>query len=169
LTSRAWWAQTGAMPSALRSRLALLLMLGAFLIPIASSNMRGLGQLLTCEEQTESPFTLLVEEGQDPTILTSQFFTAEDKTTLCASDDGGGLELNPRARSRGDDRIELVLPIKNTSEYPWEGSVKLVIGGTPVPVRVGQIEAGTTEEAVVTLPNLDQGETVVDGSLLIGP
>ena len=157
------------MPSALRSRLALLLMLGAFLIPIASSNMRGLGHQLTCEQETESPFTLLIEEGQEPTIMTSQFFTTEDSTTLCANDDGGGLELNPRARSRGNDRIEMVLPIKNTSEYPWEGSVKLVIGDTPVPVRVGEIAAGETEEAVVTLPNLGDGQTVVDGSLLIGP
>lgn len=144
-------------------------MLGAFLIPIASSNLRGLGHVLTCEQETKSPFTLLVEEGQEPTILTSQFFTSEQETTLCSSDDGGGLELNPRARARGDNRIEMVLPIKNTSDYPWEGSVKLVIAGTSVPVRVGEIASGEIEEARVTLPNLDEGQTVVDGSLLIGP
>ena len=144
-------------------------MLGAFLIPIASSNLRGLTHVLTCEQETESPFTLLVEEGQPPTILTSQFFTADEETTLCSSDDGGGLELNPRARAAGNDQIEMVLPIHNSSDYPWEGSVKLVIGGTSVPVRVGEIASGETEEATVTLPNLDQGQTVVDGSLLIGP
>lgn len=151
------------MPSALRSRLALLLMMGAFLIPIAASNLRGLTHVLTCEEETESPFTLLVEKGQEPTILTSQFFTAEEETTLC-----GGLELNPQARSKGEDRIEMILPIRNTSEFPWHGSVKLRIGDTTVPVRVGEIAAGETERAIVTLPGL-RGQTTVDGSLLIGP
>lgn len=152
------------MPSALRSRLALVLMMGAFLIPIAASNLRGLTHVLTCEEEAETPFTLLVEEGREPTILTSQFFTAEDETTLC-----GGLELNLRARSRGEDRIEMILPIRNTSEFPWQGSVKLRIGDTSVPVRVGEIASGETERATVTLPGLARGQTTVDGSLLIGP
>jgi hypothetical protein len=152
------------MPSTLRSRLAIVLMMGAFLIPIASSNLRGLTHVLTCQQEAETPFTLLVEEGQEPTILTSQFFTADEETTLC-----GGLELNPRARSKGENRIEMVLPIENTSRFPWHGSVKLRIGKTSVPVRVGEIGAGDTEQATVTLPGLARGQTTVDGSLLIGP
>ena len=139
-------------------------MMGAFLIPIASSNLRGLTHVLTCEEEAESPFTLLVEEGGEPTILTSQFFTVGEETTLC-----GGLELNPEARSRGRDRIEVILPIHNTSSYPWQGSVKLRIGDTSVPIRVGKIAAGETEQTSVTLPDLPAGQTTVDGSLLIGP
>ena len=139
-------------------------MLGAFLIPIAGSNLRGITHVLTCQAETESPFTLLIEEGQEPTILTSQFFTAEEETALC-----GGLELNPRARSKGEDKIEMILPIRNTSEFEWQGSVKLKIGDVSYPVRVGAIEAGKTEEASVTLRDLDRGATTVDGSLLIGP
>jgi hypothetical protein len=152
------------MPSALRSRLAVLLMMGAFLVPIMSSNQRGLTHPLTCEQETESPFTLLVEEGQDPTILTSQFFTSEEETLLC-----GALDLNLRARSKGENRIEMILPIRNESDYAWHGSVKLRIGKTSVPIRVGEIAAGDSEVASVTLPNLPRGQTTVDGSLLIGP
>jgi hypothetical protein len=152
------------MPSALRSRLAVLLMMGAFLVPIMSSNQRGLTHPLTCEQETESPFTLLVEEGQHPTILTSQFFTSEEETLLC-----GALDLNLRARSKGENRIEMILPIRNESDYTWHGSVKLRIGKTSVPIRVGEIAAGDSEVATVTLPNLPRGQTTVDGSLLIGP
>jgi hypothetical protein len=138
-------------------------MMGAFLVPILSSNQRGLTHLTTCQEEAESPFTLVVEEGREPTILTSQFFTAEDATAIC------GLEFNIRARSRGQDRIEMILPIQNTTRFAWHGSVKLRIGKTSVPIRVGQIPAGKTEQATVTLPHLPRGQTMVDGSLLIGP
>jgi hypothetical protein len=139
-------------------------MLGAFLIPIAGSNLRGLTHVLTCQQEAKSPFTLLVEEGQEPTILTALGrFERGEETALC-----GGLELNPQARSKGENEIEMILPIKNTSEYPWQGSVKLRIGDTSIPVRVGEIGAGETESATVTIPDL-QGQTVVDGSLLIGP
>jgi hypothetical protein len=138
-------------------------MMGAFLVPIVSSNQRGLTHSLTCEQEVESPFTLVVVEDQEPTILTSQFFTSTEETALC-----GGLELNARARSKGEDRIEMILPISNRSEYDWQGSVKLRIGKTSVPVRVGEIAAGETEEATVTLPDLE-GQTTVDGALLIGP
>ena len=153
------------MPSALRSRLALLLMLGAFLIPIGMSSLRGLTHVLTCQEEAETPFTLLIETQGAPTLLTSQFIEKEDEPTLC-----GGLELNMGARAGEDDEIEMILPIHNASDFVWQGSVKLVIGDTAVPVPIGRISPGDTEEAIVDLPSLPSGRaTEVNGSLLIGP
>lgn len=56
------------MPSILKSRIALVALIGVFLIPIMSSSLRGLTHVLTCEGSVETPFSVVVEEGTDPIV-----------------------------------------------------------------------------------------------------
>ncbi len=151
------------MPSALRSRLALLALIGVFLIPIGMSSLRGLTHVLTCKESAETPFTLITPKGMPPELLSSTRISVEDEEYLC-----GGLSLNMGARAEGPGRVSMVLPITNNSEYVWKGSVTLVVGGTSIPANIGEIPAGETRQDVVEL-ELDPGTREVNGSLLIGP
>ena len=151
------------MPSSLRSRLALLALIGVFLIPIGMSSLRGLTHVLTCKESAETPFTLITPKGMPPELLSSTRISVEDEEYLC-----GGLSLNMGARADGPGRVSMVLPITNNSEYVWKGSVTLVVGGTSIPASIGEIPAGETREDVVEL-ELDPGTQEVSGSLLIGP
>lgn len=151
------------MPSALRSRLALLALIGVFLIPIGMSSLRGLTHVLTCKESAETPFTLITPKGMAPELLSSTRISVEDEEYLC-----GGLSLNMGARADGPGRVSMVLPITNNSEYVWKGTVTLVVGGTSIPANIGEIPAGETREDVVEL-ELDPGTREVSGSLLIGP
>ena len=156
------------MPSSLRSRIALILMLGAFLIPIGMSSLRGLTHVLTCNEAAETPFTLITPEGMEPQLLSSTMLEKGDDEFLCASRDGGGLTLNMAARSEGPGKVSMILPITNHSDYEWQGTVTLVVGGTSFPVRIGKIPGGETRTDTIPL-ELDDGELEVNGSLLIGP
>lgn len=151
------------MPSALRSRLALFALLGAFLIPIGMSSLRGLTHVLTCKESAETPFTLITPEGEEPQLLSSSRITADTEEFLC-----GGLSLNMGARAQGPGKVDMILPITNHSEYLWQGTVTLVVGDTSIPADIGKIPAGETRTDTLEL-TLDPGELEVNGSLLIGP
>lgn len=138
-------------------------MLGAFLIPIGMSSLRGLTHVLTCKESAETPFTLVTPEGMEPQLLSSTRIEKDDEEFLC-----GGLTLNMGARAEGPGKVSMILPITNNSEYLWRGSVTLVVGGTSIPADIGEVPAGQTRTDVLEL-NLDPGTLEVTGSLLIGP
>jgi hypothetical protein len=118
----------------LRSRLALILMLGAFLIPIGMSSLRGLTHLLTCQQEAATPFTLVAPEGLEPQLLSSTRISAEDDELLC-----GGLSLNMGARAEGPGEVTMILPITNHSDYLWQGTVTLKLGDTSIPVDIGSV------------------------------
>ncbi|MGH2694040.1 MAG: hypothetical protein ACRDJJ_04415 [Actinomycetota bacterium] len=151
------------MPELLRSRIALFAFLGAFLIPIFTSSLRGLTHVLTCRARVETPFSLQIPDRGQPQITTSTRITRGEERSIC-----GGLSLNMAARIRDEGRVSMVLPISNDSRFPWHGTVELVIEDTPVPVGIGRIAAGETETDVVDL-RLDEGTHQIEGSLLIGP
>jgi hypothetical protein len=152
------------MPPALRSRIALLVLLGTFLIPVGTSSLRGLTHVLTCRDKTEIPFTLIVSEDGPPVIISSRSITRETTAGVC-----GGLVLDmgvgPGSRA---GRVKLRLPITNNTKFDWQGSVSLKIGSTFVPVEIGEIKSGQTASDTVSL-KVDTGEVEVNGSLLIGP
>jgi len=152
-----------SVPSILRSRAALVVMLGAFLIPIGMSSLRGLTHVLTCDEAVTTPFTLIVPDEGDPTVVSSTIIERGQEAGLC-----GGLFVNPQARAEGSRRVAMTLPIENRTEFPWQGTVKLVLGNITIPVDIGEIAAGERESDTVHL-DLDPGSHEISGSLLIGP
>jgi hypothetical protein len=151
------------MPSVLRSRLALIALMGAFLIPIGLSSLRGLTHVLTCEQATKVPFTITIPAHGSPTISSSSTITRESAAGLC-----GGLTLNMRVGGEGPGKVRIVLPIANHTKYRWHGSVKLKLGGTTVPVAIGSVGSGRTATDTVHL-HVDPGTHEINGSLLIGP
>lgn len=150
------------MPAILRSRLALLALLGAFLIPIGMSSLRGLTHVLTCKQEAKQPFTVIVTDG-DPEVLSSMRIGRSDTGRLC-----GGLTLETKARAGTGGNIMLVLPIENQTPYPWRGTVSVRIGKTTIPVDIGAVPPGETRQDTIDL-ELKKGTTELNGSLLIGP
>ncbi len=151
------------MPSALRSRIALIVLLGAFLIPIVTSSLRGLTHILTCRQATEIPFTMVVPESGPPVIVSSNVIERGEPEGVC-----GGLVLDLGVGPAGPGRVLLRLPITNNTEFDWQGTVSVKIGGTVIPVDIGEIKAGATGSDSIKV-KVDPGEIEVDGSLLIGP
>jgi hypothetical protein len=150
------------MPNILRSRIALLVLLGAFLVPIGMSSLRGLTHVLTCSESSRTPFTLLIRSRGAPEAVTSTSF-GRDADAIC-----GGLSLDLGARVAGPDELEMVVPITNNTEFLWRGTVKLDLDDTSIPIDIGEIGAGETGEDSVRL-DLERGAHELSGSVLIGP
>jgi hypothetical protein len=151
------------MPPILRSRIALLALMGAFLIPIAMSSLRGLTHILSCEEASKQPFTVVVTKDGQPEVISSSRITKGDTNELC-----GGLTLDTKARSAGPGQITIVTSITNGTKYGWRGTVALAVGDTTIPVDIGTIEPHQTESDSIDF-HLDEGTSEVGGSLLIGP
>jgi hypothetical protein len=150
------------MPAILRSRVALLGLLGVFLIPIFMSSLRGLTHVLTCRESVRTPFTLFVREDAPPQAVTSTLVRRHE-AGIC-----GALDVQLGARVAGARELAMVVPITNNSSYPWRGTVQLELDNLSIPVDIGAISAGATETDTVTF-RLDRGAHDVSGSLLIGP
>jgi len=147
----------------LRSRLALIGLLGAFLIPIGISSLRGLTHVVTCQEATNVPFTVSLPENADPTVSSAATFTREDTGALC-----GGLRMNMRVGRVDADTLRVALPIQNDTGHAWEGTVKLDLANTPVPIRIGRIPKGQTRQQTVDV-HIARGTHDITGSLLVGP
>ena len=120
--------------------------------------MRGLTHVLTCDADVRTPFTVNTDVA-----ASSARFERGDPTGLC-----GGLQLNMGVGQLRGNKVKLTLPITNTSEYTWKGSVELKIGGSSVPIDIGEIKAGETETDSVDI-KVDEDTTEISGSLLIGP
>lgn len=151
------------MPPALRSRIALVVLLGTFLIPIGMSSLRGLTHILTCEEAAEIPFSVVVPERGPPVIVSSNVIERDRAEGVC-----GGLVLDMGVGPAERGRVALRLPITNNTEFDWRGSVSVRLGSTVIPVDIGEIKAGATRSDTITV-KVDPGELEVEGSLLIGP
>lgn len=146
-----------------RSRLALVVLLAVFLIPVGTSSLRGLTHVLACTQETSSELSLVNQEGQEPILLSATSATRGAPKLLC-----GALSLNIAAQGAGPGRVMLIVPIKNHSELTWRGTVRLELDETSVPLAIGRIPAGATVEDRVTV-RLPEGQQEVSGELLIGP
>jgi hypothetical protein len=151
------------MPRGLRSKIALVVLLGAFLIPIGTSSLRGLTHVLTCSDPEEVPFTLVNPEGGPPVIASSATLTRGADRGVC-----GGLVLDVGAQPGRHDRVNVQLTIANATAEDWQGTVKLKVGDTTVPVGIGRIKARATAVDTVEV-RVKPGSTDVQGSLLVGP
>jgi hypothetical protein len=160
---RFFLSHTQFVPAILRSKLALWALLGAFLIPVTVSTLRGLTHVLTCRDEVATPFTFLVGDGGQATLLSSTFLEESGSGELC-----GGLSVDLRATTDPDGQVALRVPITNDTAHPWQGTVLLRVEGTDVPVDIGEIGPGATAEDTIDF-RLDPGQHEVSGSLLIGP
>jgi hypothetical protein len=151
------------MPSILKSRVALAALIGVFLIPIVGSSLRGLTHVLTCSGEVETPFTVVIEDGLDPIVLSATRLVAGEAEGLC-----GGISVRFQARAVGGDRIALTLVLLNDTADPWRGTIGLELGRATIPISIGLVGSGRQEAETIVL-RLNEGESEIAGSLLIGP
>lgn len=148
----------------LRAKMASVVLLGIFFIPFATSDLRGLSHVLTCEDAVSA--SLFIDNEADETVLLSADSISREEVGLGLC---GGLEVDLQVTSARGDRADVLVAITNTTEHDWQGSVDLHFGDTPVPVSIGSIAAGDTESDTVELRVQEGQDYEVTGKLLIGP
>lgn len=151
------------VPTALRSRVALVTLLGVFLIPIVASSLRGLTHVITCRRAAEIPFTITIPEDGPADIISAVTLERGEDEELC-----GGLRLRPAVGRAGPGRVEVTLAIENATQFTWRGTAEVHLGQTAIPVAIGRIRPGETESDTLEL-RVDEGTHELDGTLLIGP
>ncbi|MFZ0492043.1 MAG: hypothetical protein WAM81_02465 [Acidimicrobiia bacterium] len=151
------------MPSTFKPRIAIVLIVGIFLIPILVSSLRGLTHVLTCSEGVEAPFTVFIASDGSAVVTSSATGQAGDRQGLC-----GGLSVAMRVGTVVDERLALTILVTNNSPYPWRGTVDVSLNKSTIPVSIGRIEPGETGTDSVPV-RLDEGVNEMDGSLLVGP
>lgn len=153
------------MVSSLRNRFALIVLLGAMLVPALAGNLRGLTHVLVCEESVERPFVVEILDNGEAVVGSAQTIES-DEERVC-----GGLLVDLRAHLDGD-RLDIEVVLSNETSIPWAGTVGLAVA-TPevdvvVPASTGTVEPGESSAVRLTL-QLSEGVTDIDGTLLLGP
>lgn len=142
----------------------MVTLLGIFLIPVASSTLRGLTHVLTCEAAVDATLQIDNTVGDDSVLLSADTITADDEEGLC-----GGLTVDLQLASTTEDAADVVVEIVNDTDVDWQGSVELEFSGISVPVAIGDVAAGETATDTITL-NIEPDRTYeISGTLLIGP
>lgn len=121
--------------------------------------------MLTCEEPTPAPFTMIVPENGQPQVLSSQVITRGEDQGLC-----GGLKVDLRAGASGPEKIRMIVEIQNDTNLLWQGTVQLVLENrATIPVAIGRVPAKESRSDEVEF-SVRRGTTQeIRGSLLIGP
>ena len=152
------------MKPSLQRTAAIIGFFAVFLIPIATSSLGGLTQLVTCKATQAVGFTLVVPSHGEPTIITSESLQKGQRPT------GGcpGLNLNLQAGFGHTGALFIELNIRNNSRYVWQGTVVVHLGTLDLPVPIGRIPAGQVGSSRVDV-NPGAGAHEVGGQLLVGP
>lgn len=153
------------MVPSLRNRLALVVLLGAMIVPALAGNLRGLTHVLVCEESVARPFVIEILADGEAVVGSAQTIES-DEERVC-----GGLQVDLRAHLDGD-RLDIDVVLTNETSIPWVGTVGLAVA-TPavdvvVPANAGKVEPGESSTVRLTL-RLGEGVTDIDGTLLVGP
>lgn len=152
----------GTVPIHIRTRLASIALVGVFLIPLTQSTLRGIDHILTCTEQVETPFQVVLTDGF-PIVTGSTTLEPGDPEVFC-----GGLAVEIAVGPSVERDVTVFVDLDNTSAVDWYGTVDLQVGAVRVPVDLGRVSAGTAVSESVEL-SLPPGITAFDGSVLIGP
>jgi len=156
------------MPTTLRSRIALFVLMTLFLIPVSVSTLRGLTHVLTCQAQVETPFSLILQPEREPTVISATRIERQEDEEQATGRLCGGLSVDLRARTVAPGEVEMDVPITNHTGFQWQGTVLFRVGQTAIPIDVGSVAPGKTASDVVQF-TLDPGQHEVSGALLIGP
>lgn len=151
----------------LRAHWAVIAFVGILLIPVATSSLRGLHHVITCQEEVATPFTIHVPKDGPPLLL-SAAETAFDpqgrEGEVC-----GGLLLDLVAVRRLGDEATMRLELHNNSTFAWSGSVHLDFDGTTLPIHIGRVDGGEAASHTIEIQLDDEQTYDLEGSLLIGP
>jgi hypothetical protein len=159
------------MPPLLRSRLALVALMGVFLIPLGLSSLRGITHVLTCEQDADVPFTFDLTDTGEPVLASSQVIRRDGTEPVAsgAQDLCGGLSVELKVAGGEDGRVRMSVPISNATDVPWQGTVQLQTDGVRIPVDIGEVGPGETVTDEVDLALQPGREHRIEGTLLVGP
>jgi hypothetical protein len=154
---------TDTMRRVLGAKALLGLLLASFLIPVATSNLRGVTHLLECTGPTQETFEVFWTKSNKAIITGSSVIEPTNTTGLCQDVDA---DMSLRPGTEG--RVLVTVRVRNDRSKNVQATIVVDTGTLQVPVRLGTMRAGTTTSRQVTLRG-GRNVTVVRTRLLVGP
>lgn len=181
-----WSSQAGrigvwsaAMVTVLKHRIALAVLVGVLVIPVLTSNLGGIGQLLACTAVIEQPFALAGQSEESPQVTSSRQVTREDETIVEFEGADGdavalceGVTASLSAVPIDDQRVRLDITIVNDSDAPWRGTMGVDAVSSEIDANVtrpiGDVPPGGSGTGSLEL-RVPEGQTDIAGTVLLGP
>jgi hypothetical protein len=151
------------LPVNQRGHYALWLLAASLLIPLGTTNLRGLHHLVSCTDEIDQTFSVTAINATQAIVTGSTSIVREPPEGDCAA-----VEMNMGVRPDGRGYVLVTMPVVNETDRPWSTSVILQLDGLQTSVPVGRIPAGATKTKVLRL-RLTRDLQSITGTLLVGP
>jgi hypothetical protein len=151
------------LPVSVRSRYALWMLGASLLIPLGTSNLRGLHHLVSCTDEIDQTFSVTAINATQAIITGSTSVVREPPTAECSA-----VSMNMRVRPDGRGSVLIILPVVNETDRPWSTSVVLRIDDLKTSVSVGKVNPGQTKTKQLRV-QLTRELQSITGTLLVGP
>jgi hypothetical protein len=148
---------------AARTPALLAALLGSFLIPIMSSNLRGITHLVDCRAPTREAFEVSWDEQNRAVITGSSTVTAEDSDGICTD-----VDADVGIRPAGPGRVLATVRVRNDRATSVLATVIFDTGSQRVPVKLGRVLPGSTSSDRITVRG-GKRVTQIRTELVVGP
>ena len=162
-SSRSPSSALSALSALSASRVAMAALVGSFLIPLSTTSLRGLHQLVTCTDEVDQTFSVTAVDSVRAVITGSTSVVREPPVGKCSA-----VDMNMQVKPDGKGFILITMPVENKTNLAWNTSVILQLDSLRTTVRVGRIkpEGTLTKELRVRLT--DELASIT-GTLVVGP
>jgi hypothetical protein len=154
---------TDTLRRVLGAKALLAMLLASFLIPVATSSLRGVTHVLECTGANQETFEVFWTKNNKAIITGSAVIEPTNNTGLCTDVDAD-MALRPGT----EGRVLVTVRVRNDRASDVQATVVVDTGSLEVPVRLGTMRAGTTTARQVTIRG-GRKVTVVRTRLIVGP
>lgn len=138
-------------------------LLGAFLLPVATANLRGVTHLIDCRAPTREAFEVRWTASDRALLTGSSTVTVEDGEGIC--DD---VDADVAVRPGSEGRVTVTVRVRNDRAAPVHATVIIDTGSQKIPVRLGPVPA-TSMSADQVIVRGGRRTTAIRTQLLVGP
>src|SRR3546814_18644724 len=132
----------------MRAQFACVGLLAVLLIPIGTSSLRGLTHILTCQDDSATPFSLVVPDDGPPTISSSTVIERPAPGEAPSDQICGGLTPDHVMSAPANHRAELPLALANARYSRWPASGHTRLDAHKIPIDTDTID--TADNATPT-------------------
>jgi hypothetical protein len=156
-------AAVARIVQATRTPALLVGMLGAFLLPVVTGNLRGVTHLIDCTAPTREAFEVFWTASNRAVITGSSTIEAGDRQGVC--DD---VDADVAVRPGAENRVIVTVRVTNGRSEAIHATVQIDTGTQRVPVRLGTVGPRTQSSDRVVL-RAGRRVTSISTTLLVGP
>ena len=138
-------------------------LLGAFLVPVATANLRGVTHLIDCRAPTREAFEVRWTASNRAVLTGSSTVEVDDGNGVCED-----VDADVAVRPGSEGRVTVTVRVRNDRATPVHATVIIDTGSQRIPVRLGSVPAASMSADQVIVRG-GRRVTAIRSQLLVGP